>query len=278
MTPKPDRAATSASPAPMIPDPTIPTVWMSLMARQASYRWVTDAHRTPDGRPDGWAPAGGAPTPYARRMTSDHRGTVALFGGGPFVANDDVDRRLLTGAAADRVVVLPTADAFEEPAALVAAAMNWAERLGVQVEALMVLQRHDADDEGAAGVIDAVRAVYLVGDSAMHLRSVLKDTPVWRALEGVLARGGLVAGVGASAAALCDPMLDQRGGAFTLGLGLVSGVAIIPEADEWSEERLHRTRSLADRPLVELPTGSAAVRTADGWELVGDVVAHGELP
>ena len=42
--------------------------------------------------------------------------------------------------------MLPTADAFEEPAALVAAGMSWAERLGVDIEALMVLQRQEADD------------------------------------------------------------------------------------------------------------------------------------
>ena len=54
-------------------------------------------------------------------------------------------------------------------------------------------------------------------------------------------------------------MLDQRGGAFTLGLGLVRGMAVIPEAETWSEERLQRTLSLADTAVVELPTGSAVV-------------------
>lgn len=205
-------------------------------------------------------------------------GTIALVGGGPFAANDDLDRRLLAGAAADRVVVLPTADAFEQPAALVTAAMNWAERLGVDVEALMVLQRHDAEDDGAADVIRAARAVWLVGDSSMHLRSTLKETPVYAAIGEVLQGGGVIAAVGPSAAALCDPMLDQRGGAFTLGLGLVRGVAVIPGAEAWSEERRARTLSLADTPVVELPTGSALLHRASGWELVGAAVVHGDLP
>ena len=42
-------------------------------------------------------------------------GIVALQGGGPFAANDELDRRLLTAASADRVLVLPTADAYEHP-------------------------------------------------------------------------------------------------------------------------------------------------------------------
>lgn len=211
---------------------------------------------------------------YHRTMT----GTLALLGGGPFVANDDLDAQLLAAAEADRVVVLPTADAFEQPDDLVAAAMTWGERLGVAVEPLMVLQRHDAENEAMTNAIATAPAVYLVGDSSQHLRSALKDTPVLRAITGVLERGGLVAAVGPSAAALCDPMLDQRGGAFTLGLGLAPGMSIIPDAESLSEEALQRTRSLADTPLVELRSGAAAVRRADGWELVGDVVVHGELP
>jgi cyanophycinase len=205
-------------------------------------------------------------------------GTIALFGGGPFEANDEADRALLAAAGADRVVVLPTADAFEEPAQLVAAAMNWAERLGVDVEALMVLARHDAEDDTAAAVVRAARAVYLVGDSSMHLRSVLKETPLLEALAGVVEAGGLVAGVGSSAAALCDPMLDQRGGAFTLGLGLVRGVAVIPDADTESAERRQRTLSLADTPVVELPRGAAMIRRDGSWETIGDAVVHGDLP
>ena len=205
-------------------------------------------------------------------------GTIALLGGGAFRANDDLDRRLVGDAGAESVVVLPTADAFEQPAALIAAAMSWGERLDIVVEALMVLQRHDAEDEGAAGVVRAARAVYLVGDSSMHLRSALKDTPVLAALGEVLAAGGLVAAVGESAAALCDPMFDQRGGAFTLGLGIVKGLSIVPDAESWSEERRKRTLSLADTPFVELPTGSALVHGPDGWELVGAPTVHGELP
>ena len=205
-------------------------------------------------------------------------GTIALQGGGPFTANDDLDRRLLAAAGADRVVVLPTADAFEEPGELVATAMSWGERLDVQVEALMVLQRHDAEDEGAAELVRAAPAVYLVGDSAMHLRSVLRGTSLFDALGSVVATGGVVTGVGASATALCDPMLDQRGGALTLGLGLVRGVTVVPGAETRSHDRQIRTRELATNPLVELPTGSALLNIGGQWELVGDAtITHGEL-
>jgi len=204
-------------------------------------------------------------------------GVLSFCGGGAFFGNDELDRRLLAEVGADRVVMLPTADAFEEPGALVSTAMTWAERLGIEIEALMVMQRHDAEDGGAAGVIDMASAVYLAGDSSMHLRSVLKDTAVFAALRRVLERGGLVVAIGPSAAALSDPMFDVRGGAFTLGLGLETGVAIIPESEKWSDEALARTRSLATTPIIELPTGAAAVSRRGTWELLGDAVASGEL-
>jgi cyanophycinase len=205
-------------------------------------------------------------------------GILALQGGGPFAANDELDRRLLAAAGSTRVVMLPTADAYEHPELLVAAAMRWAERLDIEVEALMVMRRSEAMDDGAVGVVRGSRAVYLVGDQPLHLRSVLKGTPLWEAISNVLVEGGVVAATGGSAAAMCDPMVDPRGGAFTLGLGLIDGLALVTEAETWSADRLHRTLKLANTPVVELPSGAALVHTADGWERVGDVTVHGDLP
>ncbi|MDO8364624.1 MAG: Type 1 glutamine amidotransferase-like domain-containing protein [Actinomycetota bacterium] len=205
-------------------------------------------------------------------------GTIALQGGGPFTANDELDARLLATVGADRVVMLPTADAFERPERLVAASMSWAERLDLEVEALMIMRRGEAMEQGAANELRAAKAVYLVGDQPLHLKSVLKDTPVWDALRDVLTNGGLVVATGGSAAAVCDPMVDPRGGAFTLGLGLVPNLALVTEAEGWSPERLHRTRELANTAFAVLRTGDALVRTAAGWERVGNVEVTGDLP
>jgi cyanophycinase len=206
-------------------------------------------------------------------------GTLALLGGGPFVANDDIDRRLIADAGAREVIVLPTADAFEHPSRLVETAQAWGQRLGVAVDGRMVLSRTDANDPTHVDVVAAARFVYLAGDSPLHLRAVLKDSALADALAQVLAGGGVVAAAAASAACLCDPMTDPRGGAFTLGLGMVRGVALLTETETWSAERLHRTRQLAKGfAVVTLPTGSALLRRPSGWELVGDADVHGALP
>jgi cyanophycinase len=205
-------------------------------------------------------------------------GVVALEGGGPFVSNDELDRQLLTAAGIERIVMLPTADAFEQPTRLVAAAEAWAARIGIAVEPLMVITRADAEERQPAVTIDSAEAVFLAGDSASHLRSVLKDTPLFVALAALLDRGGTVIACGPCAAALCDPMTDQRGGGFALGLGLVKGLAVIPGSDQWPREQLERAHTHADTPLVDLPTGSAIVRRGTEWELVGAATVQGELP
>jgi cyanophycinase len=205
-------------------------------------------------------------------------GTVVLQGGGPFTLHDELDRRLLNDVKADRVTVLPTADAFERPEVLIAAAMSWAERLEVDVEVLMVMSRPEAMDEGAAAVVSSSRAVWLVGDNPIHLRSVVKDTPIWHALKQVLDTGGVIVGAGASASALCDPMIDPRGGALALGLGLVSGMALVTQSEQISPDRHARAKKLTNVPLAFLPSGSALIHTAAGWESIGQNEIVGALP
>ena len=206
-------------------------------------------------------------------------GTIALVGGGEFTVTDAVDRLLLDRSDADRVLVLPTAAAYEHPDRLVRSATAWFDRFGVRADGLPVLARPDAFVTEHVDAVRSSRFTYLAGGSPMHLRSVLKETPLWEALVASVAGGGVVAGSSAGAMVLTDPMVDPRGGAFTLGLGMLSGLAVIPAADTWSRERLHRTLELAHGFLVAaLHQGSALVHAADGsWSAVGEVVVHDGL-
>ena len=205
-------------------------------------------------------------------------GIIALQGGGAFSLHDELDARLLKEAKAKKVVVLPTADAFEGPEGLVASAFSWAERLGVEVEALMVMRRSEAMEKGAAEVVRKAHAVWFVGDNPIHMRSVLKDTPVWEAVQHVLKEGGLVVGAGAPASAFCDPMIDPRGGALALGLGLLTGMAVVTQSETVTVDRHARTKKLANVPLVFLPSSSALIRRGHEWEEVGANEKVGQLP
>ena len=203
-------------------------------------------------------------------------GRLVLQGGAPFVGNDDLDRRLVQGLHGS-IAVLPTADAFEGPEKMIEAASKWGARLGVTVQAVEVYSRASAMEQAHADAIRNAAAVWVVGDSPIHLRSCVKDTPVFDALAWQATNGLLVA-VAGSAAALCDPMVDPRGGAYALGLGLVTKIALITESEQWSKDRLQRSLDLANTTVVEVPTGGALERSSGEWKMHGDVTVHGELP
>jgi cyanophycinase len=106
----------------------------------------------------------------------------------------------------------------------------------------------------------------------MHLRSVLMQSPLWDAIADAWHRGAVLAASGAGAMVLCDPAVDPRGGAFTLGLGLLPQLAVVARADTWSEDKLHRTLQLtpAGVPLVEVDERTALLRDGEGeWRAAG---------
>jgi len=198
-------------------------------------------------------------------------GPLALVGGSPFRTALPVEAELVVDGV-DEVLVLPTGAAYEHPQRLVDAATERFGALGVRVRGIDVLRRPDALDEATAADVAAARFVYLAGTSPLHLRSVLKETPVWEAVVAAWDDGAVLAGADAGAMVLCDPMVDPRGGAFTVGLGLLANVTVIPGFDTWSEDAVHRTRALcpADLVIVGVPEGSALVRDPDGaWRGVG---------
>jgi cyanophycinase len=199
-------------------------------------------------------------------------GTLALVGGAEWREGCSFDARLLDASGDRAVTVLPTAAAYEKPEHAVEWATQWFERLGADVRGLMVLGRRDADDEANAQAVRESSFLYLSGGSPMHLRSVLKDSVVWEALLSTWRDGAVLAASSAGAMALCDPMVDPRGGAFTVGLGLIEQLAFIPHHDTWSPDKAKRTIDLAPAglPLVAVDERTAVIRAADGsWSVEG---------
>ncbi len=199
-------------------------------------------------------------------------GPLALVGGGEWREGCTFDRDLLAESGVDEVLVLPTAAAYEHPERAVETAEKWFAGLGARVRGLMVLARPDAELEVNVAAIRDARFIYLSGGSPLHLRSVLKDSPAWDAICQAWQGGAVLAGSSAGAMALCDPMVDPRGGAFTLGLGLLAQVAIIPHHNTWSEEKAKRTITLAPKglPIVGIDERTALIRGTDGaWRVAG---------
>lgn len=199
-------------------------------------------------------------------------GHLALIGGSEWTDGCTFDAALLEASGNAEVLVLPTAAAYEYPERSVATAAAWFGKLGGSVRGLMVLARPHAEDQANADVVRAAKFIYLSGGSPLHLRSVLKDSAVWEALVEAWTAGAVVAGSSAGAMALCDPMVDPRGGAFTLGLGMVEQLAIIPHHNTWSSDKEHRTLLLSPKglPIAGIDEATALLRAPDGsWRSEG---------
>lgn len=201
-------------------------------------------------------------------------GPLALVGGDEWRQGCDFDAELLAASGGNEVLVLPTAAAYEHPERAVDTATSWFSALGAKVVGLDVLQRRDALDPERAATVRAARFLYLSGGSPLHLRSVLKETPVWEALVAAWHDGAVVAGSSAGAMVLCDPMVDPRGGAFTVGLGLVVNMAVLAHAEP-DVDRVHvhhRTFELASAglPVAAITERTALLRDPDGaWRSSG---------
>ncbi|HUC05450.1 MAG TPA: Type 1 glutamine amidotransferase-like domain-containing protein [Acidimicrobiales bacterium] len=205
-----------------------------------------------------------------------NEGILALVGGDEWTEGCTFDATLLAASGGSDVVVLPTAAAYQHPERTVFRAAEWFGTLGARVEGLMVLDRASADDAGMAGVVRAARFIYLSSGSPLHLKSVLKGSATFEALREAWAHGAVVAGSAAGAMVLTDPMVDPRGGALTVGLGLVVGLAVVPRlGDESSDvqgQKLERTVAMAPQrlPVVGVPDRTALLRAGDGrWHAEG---------
>jgi cyanophycinase len=194
-------------------------------------------------------------------------------GGDEWQPGCDFDAELLAASGGTEVLVLPTAAAYEHPEKTVDCAQTWFKGIGGVVRGLMVLGRTDAEDEANAAIVRASRFTYLGGGSSMHLRSVLKGSLLWDALLAAWRDGAVVAGSSAGAMVLTDPMVDSRGGALTVGLGMVEQIAVIPHFGHENAEKVHRSIALAAPgvPVVGIPERTALIRDPGGaWRQAGE--------
>lgn len=200
-------------------------------------------------------------------------GTLALVGGGEWSdASRALDEALLAASGGREVCVLPTAAAFEGAAAVVVRARTWFEALGATVVEIPVLHRRDGEADAVLRRVRDASFLYVADGSPLHLRSVLKGSPLFDALVAAYRGGAVLAASGAGATVLCDPMVDPRGGAYTVGLGVVTGLAVFPYHGSAAQHLRERSLELLPRDavLAGLDEHTALVREPSGtWRATG---------
>lgn len=196
-------------------------------------------------------------------------GRVVLAGGGELDPDTPAGGVL---AGCGTVAVVRLAAAFGRPDALADRIDAWAAAVGVTPVAVAAVRRADALDPAVAAPVAEADAVLILDGSPAHLVSALKATPLLDAVTAAADRGAAVVWSGAGAVAACDPMVDERGGALTVGLGVCAGIVVAAAWERWPRPRQRRLRQMIpdDVLFVALSTGATVRSTADGgWTAVG---------
>ena len=209
-------------------------------------------------------------------------GTIALVGAGEFLDTmDGVDRQLLDMAGGSNVAVLPTASAPDGPGV----PERWAQmgidhfdRLGVQTDAVMALDRAACGDRALADRVSAANLVYFSGGKPDYLYETLVDTVVWAAVKSVLDRGGVVAGCSAGAMIMGGyvPSFSLRLGVpwinrWQPAFGLVPDTIVVPHYNEFPEimVSLMFGRRPAGSFLIGVDAHTALVGSNGSWVVMG---------
>jgi cyanophycinase len=205
---------------------------------------------------------------------------LALVGSGEYLAPmEPVDRELLsrlpalsessTGfRPAARVICLPTAagsEGSERVAYWSELGVAYFSRLGVDVQALPIIDAASANDPELAGRIRGANFVYLSGGRPNYLLSTLKGSLAWEAIQSVLAKGGILAGCSAGAM-----ILGERIPAFPVwqrAFNLLPGAVVVPHFDEMPESFSKTMRLFVSRDKVLVGVEGYTALVLQGREL-----------
>lgn len=198
---------------------------------------------------------------------------VLLAGGEELDPTTPAGRAL---ASHETVAVVTLAAAFTRPERLQARIAAWASAIEVRAVPVCPVRRADALDPAFASPIADAGAVCVLDGSRAHFVGAIKATPLLDAIVTASGRGADVLWSGATAAAVCDPMVDDRGGALTVGLGIYPGILVATAWERWPKPRRRRLRRLIpDSALFVVLESGAVVQALPGgeWAVVGGSVS-----
>lgn len=207
---------------------------------------------------------------------------VVLAGGRELDVSTAAGRAM---AGCGSVAVVTMAAAFRRPDALLSRIGAWAEALSVQHAVVSAVRRSDALDPDVSAPIADCDGVLVLDGSPAHFVSAVKATPLLEAIVSAQRRGADIVWSGAAAAAVCASMVDDRGGALTVGLGLHDRIVVAAGWESWPRDRRRRLRRMVPESLLfmALESGAAVQSTAepqvlasssspDDWTVLGGTV------
>ncbi|CAB4366623.1 MAG: peptidase [Actinobacteria bacterium] len=213
-------------------------------------------------------------------------GAIALVGSGEYsVQMQELEKELLhlsiSRGKKNTFIQIPTASSHEGDFSR----EKWkrlgqeqSDRIGSECIYLPIHEREDAFNQDFVEKIKDAGLVYFSGGDPHRVATIFNNSPLWDAIVSEWKSGTSLAGCSAGAMAFGETIMGIRKSHHSQGLGLLTGIEVIPHYDKmlgWLPDRVTSfiARSVSDATLLGIDENTALVYT-DAWRKFGRGNVH----
>ncbi|CAB5056793.1 MAG: peptidase [Actinobacteria bacterium] len=213
-------------------------------------------------------------------------GAIALVGSGEYsVQMQELETELLHRAISrgkrNTFVQIPTASSHEGDSSR----EKWkrlgkeqSDRIGSECIYLPIHERDDAFNPEFVDAIKGAGLIYFSGGDPHRVAEIFNGSPLWNEIVAEWKTGTSLAGCSAGAMAFGGTIMGIRKSHHSEGLGLLTGIEVIPHYDKmlgWLPDRVTAfiANTFSDATLLGIDENTALVHT-DAWRKFGRGNVH----
>ncbi len=213
-------------------------------------------------------------------------GAIALVGSGEYsVQMQELETELLHRAISrgkrNTFVQIPTASSHEGDGSR----EKWkrlgqeqSDRIGSECIYLPIHEREDAFNSNFVDAIKDAGLIYFSGGDPHRVAQIFNDSPLWNEIVAQWKTGTSLAGCSAGAMAFGGTIMGIRKSHHSEGLGLLTGIEVIPHYDKmlgWLPDRVTAfiANTFSNATLLGIDENTALVHT-DAWRKFGRGNVH----
>jgi cyanophycinase len=213
-------------------------------------------------------------------------GAIALVGSGEYsVQMQELETELLHRAIsrgkANTFVQIPTASSHEGEHSRTKwkrLGQEQSDRIGSECIYLPIHEREDAFNPDFVDAIKSAGLIYFSGGDPHRVAEIFNGSPLWNEIVAEWKTGTSLAGCSAGAMAFGGTIMGIRKSHHSEGLGLLTGIEVIPHYDKmlgWLPDRVTSfiARSVSTATLLGIDENTALVYT-DAWRKFGRGNVH----
>ena len=213
-------------------------------------------------------------------------GAIALVGSGEYsVQMQELETELLHRAISrgkrNTFVQIPTASSHEgdvSRAKWKRLGQEQSNRIGSKCIYLPIHEREDAFNPDFVDAIQGAGLIYFSGGDPHRVAEIFNGSPLWNEIVAEWKTGSSLAGCSAGAMAFGGSIMGIRKSRHSEGLGLLTGIEVIPHYDKmlgWLPDRVASfiANTVSDATLLGIDENTALVHT-DAWRKFGRGKVH----